>query len=251
MPTHDRIENIDLKTYRASIMLYGEPGTGKTWFCGTAPKPHFLCSEEGIVGLRIAGIKGGFTTFKDYNDFLVALGDLENNDVLHKVEPFDTLCLDSLTELSYVIYNEVKRITGQNVLRIQDWGLVTDKTRMCVNQLLGFKRQGKAHVIVTAHEETREDQQTKQRYWGPLMLGKFRNSVAGAFDYFLYSKSEAIYSTEGKRSAKFYVCTVREGMFPAKDRTGTLDMVEPNSFPTVWAKLVSAKRGNLQVEQIK
>lgn len=245
MPVHSRIEDIDLAKAKLKILVYGPWGSGKTWFLGTSPKPHFLCTEEGLIGLRVAGIKGGYSTFTDYNDYLRALGDLE----LGKVGgEFETICLDGLSELGFLIYKRVKEITGQTVLRIQDWGLVTDMTRMCMNQLMSLGK--KYHILATAREDTRDDQDTKQKFWGPDILGAYRKAGPGAFDMVLYAKQEVVYES-GKQVAKYTLSTIKDGSFPAKDRTGTLNIQEPNSFPIIWEKFLAAKRSGIQIAQVK
>jgi hypothetical protein len=245
VPEHKRIEDIDLTTFQLKIMVYGPWGSGKTWFCGTAPEPHFLCTEEGLIGLRIAGIKGGYSTFLDYDDYLRALADVE----LGRVPPFKTLCLDGISELCFLVYKKVKDITHQTVLRIQDWGLVTDMTRMCMNQMLSLGNKLKVNIIATARQDTRDDKDTKARLWGPDILGAYRKAGPGAFDMVLYAKQEALFNN-GKRQARYWLSTVEADGFPAKDRTTTLDMVEPNDFPTIWSKFTSGKRSGIEVAKI-
>lgn len=245
MPEHSRIEDIDLTKARLRILVYGVWGSGKTWFCGTSPNPHFLCTEEGLIGLRVAGIKGGFSTFADYDDYLRALGDIE----LGRVQPFDTLVLDGISELGFLIYLKVKKMTNQLTLRIQDWGLVTDMTRMCMNQFYSLAKKLGVHAIVTAREDTRDDNETKQKFWGPDILGSYRKAGPGACDMVLYAKQD-IQFQDGKRKAIFTLSSIKEGSFPAKDRTGTLDPVMPNHFPTILAKFVSAKRAAIEIAKV-
>jgi len=139
-------------------------------------------------------------------------------------------------------------MTGQVVLRIQDWGLVTDMTRMCMNQLMSLGK--KYHIITTAREDTRDDADTKQKFWGPDILGSYRKAGPGAFDIVLYAKQEALFDN-GKRSARYIVSTVKDGSFPAKDRTGTLDMVEPNDFRVIFTKFTAAKRAGIELAKVQ
>ena len=72
-------------------------------------------------------------------------------------------------------------------------------------------------------------------------------SVGGHFDIYLYALQELEWSN-GEQKPKFTVSTVDHMEFQAKDRTGQLNIVEPNDYPTLYAK-IKARAEELKKEK--
>lgn len=79
-------------------VIHGDPGTGKTTFCASAPDPVFIQTEDGLGNLDVQS----FPLAKRYDEVLEALGALYTED-----HQFKTLVLDSLDWLEPLIWAQV------------------------------------------------------------------------------------------------------------------------------------------------
>ena len=85
-------------TLPARILLYGEPGIGKTTLPATAPNVIYLPVEDGIpAGVEVVSFDKP-RTFKDVMDSLQSLYEEEHD--------FKTLVVDSVSELQRLIFDE-------------------------------------------------------------------------------------------------------------------------------------------------
>lgn len=238
MPTISKINEIDLGKLKLKILVYGPWGSGKTWFMGTAPHPHFICTEEGLSGLAVAKVEGTFAVCKSTNDLLNAISDVANG----RVPGAETICLDGISEITPILVQEVREQSKKQTLGKREWGMVVDNLRMAMRGFTALST--KYHLIASARSVSMEDEETENVYGTIDTVGKYREACPGAFDMVLFARQESFWK-EGKRYAKWTMNTVDYAKFPAKDRTGTLDLVEPNDFPTILAKFSAGKRATL------
>lgn len=221
-------EIIKNNTVNAAVLVYGEGGSGKTWFASTFPKPLFLATEDGLVGLALNGKNIDYIRVNKF----IELKEFVNN--LHTdqgyIKTYKTIVLDSLTSLTPYIVEYVLSITGKSRPTIQDWGMVVDELRQLIINLTSLKYQ--YNVVVTARTEIDKDENTGIILAGPDTVGKFTREVDANFDVFLYSDCSVI-----NNKAKWVVYSKKYMMFPAKDRLGCFNIVESNDYNTIKDKL--------------
>ena len=82
-------------------VVYGFSGVGKTVLCSTAPKPIILSAEDGLLSLHGKDIP--FIEVKSIQDIGNAFDFLKNNG------DYETICLDSLSEIAETVLNEFKK----------------------------------------------------------------------------------------------------------------------------------------------
>ncbi|MDD3661665.1 MAG: ATP-binding protein, partial [Candidatus Dojkabacteria bacterium] len=153
--------------------VYGAPGSGKTTFSGTFPKPIYLNIEAGVNALRGKDI-----------DFIDITSWYETQDTLKRLKSgqldYESVIIDSVTELMKKRQDEVKG--GKQRLSLQDWGVVISD----MEQLLRSFRDLDAHVLfVMAEEEERDEERILVR---PSLSGRtLPTQVAGYVDIVGYA----------------------------------------------------------------
>ena len=82
------------------ILIYGQPGIGKTTFASEFPNPIFLQVEDGTpAGAELAS----FGLLKSYREVMQAIGELYDN---AESLDFQTVVLDSVTAMQRLIFTE-------------------------------------------------------------------------------------------------------------------------------------------------
>lgn len=222
--TTDTIENKFL-----NVLVYGVPGTGKTRFagtCGTRFKPLILSAESGLLSLKQIKDKDGnpikfdFVRIDKFEDIEYARQFLRYKD--HK---YDTVILDSLTEIQQVCMDKILREEKREKAQIADWGTLNNRMVAMIRDF----RDMNLNFIVTALCDTIEDQETGGSKLGPLLQGKLKETVDGYFDEVFYLTSKEQKGQDGKSEVKRYLVTQGTNRFRAKDRSGMLPLaVEPD-----------------------
>lgn len=220
----DSIENKFL-----NVMVYGFPGAGKTRFAGTAGKkfkPLILSAESGLLVLKqikdVNGnpIKFDFVKVEKFEDIGFAQQFLR-----YKEHKYDTVIIDSLTEIQQVCMDKILRDEKREKAQIADWGTLNQRM---VSMIRDF-RDMPLNFIVTALCDSIEDQETGATRLGPLLQGKLKETVDGYFDEVFYLTGKEAKNPEGKAEIKRYLVTQGSNRFRAKDRSGMLPlMVEPD-----------------------
>lgn len=89
------------------VLIYSDPGVGKSSFAATAPKPVFIPLEDGLDQISC-------TKFPHVKDFATLIADLKA--VLNEEHDFQTLVIDSLSALQNVVSDGVCAAAGAKFL---------------------------------------------------------------------------------------------------------------------------------------
>jgi len=81
-------------------IVYGGAGVGKTRLCATAPKPIIISAESGLLSL--SEVDCDFIEIKSLNQLDEAYRALKSDNT------YETICLDSLSEIAEVLITELK-----------------------------------------------------------------------------------------------------------------------------------------------
>lgn len=211
-----------------AVLVYGEGGSGKTWFASTFPKPLFLATEDGLVGLALSGKEIDYVRIEKFIELKEFVNELHTNTAYQK--QYKTIVLDSLTALTPFVVDYVLSITGKPKPTIQDWGMVVDELRKLIINLTSLKYL--YNIVVTARTEVDKDENTGVILAGPDTVGKFTREVDANFDVFLYSDCSV---TNNK--ANWLVYSKKYMVYPAKDRLGRFNITEPNDYNAIKSKL--------------
>lgn len=209
------------------ILIYGEPGVGKTRFCGTAPDPIFLSAESGLLSLNKIG-NFQYTQIKTFQEMIDAYEYL----AVEK-HNFKTIVIDSLTEIQTQCMDAILAESGKEQAQIQDWGKLG--TRM-VNMVRKF-RDLPCNLIVTCLSETLSAEEGFEQKIVPCVQGKLKSLLAGYFDEVFLAYSTERKDADGVVSIEHALLTHGTKKYVAKDRSGMLDRKESPDFMDIYNKI--------------
>lgn len=223
------------------MLIYGEPGVGKTHLIGTAQ------DHKATAPVMIIDIDGGISTLRRRKDIDVvqvrSVGQLvQAYRTLYnaipsdgKKFPYGTVAIDTLSELQSLDLAEVMSAFAKvndkidpDVPDMRGYG----KSSAHMREIVRCFRDLPCNTIFAAHSET--DRDNNMRLINKIKLvGKLRVDVPGFLDIVGYYFTE----TEGDelvRKLQF----VKTETTMAKDRTGAFDALEVNpTIPSLWDKL--------------
>lgn len=226
-----------------SLLLYGEPGAGKTHLIGTA------MDHPDTNPMLILDVDGGVTTIrKRANVDVIQVRTMKQLEDVHKELVNDTsgyyktVAIDTITELQKLDMRTVMQeqhskrpdTTDIYVPSPREWGKSGDRMRMIVRAY----RDLPCHTIVSAHLGEEVTDSGKKKVY-PSIPGKLKNELAGFFDIVGYLR--VVSRKEGNeivldRSLQI----VNTDGVVAKDRTSSLGSTVVNpSIPLLWEMISS------------
>lgn len=216
------------------MLVYGDPGVGKTVFSCSGDRTIFIDVEGGSLSIqeRIKAKKVArkrFDTFDEIEEFVRGLRE--------KGSKADTLVIDSITELQKKLMDsiveqhpEVKRPYGDG-LTVGDWGYNTERMR----RFIRMARDLDMNVIFTALAMDEKNEMTGAVKTLPKMSSKLSADVCGYVDIVGYLYVDNVTNEDGESVPVRRMLVQPVGMYYAKDRSGVLGNVIDNpTFPDVY-----------------
>ena len=217
------------------LLVYGQPGTGKTVLAGTSPNCLILECDRGDESAKARGSDAHKWTIDDWNDMQEAYDYLRNGG--HK--DFDWVWIDSLTlfqerGLDNIMEDLVaekphrkvwapdKGEYGQNMSRLTR--LLRDFVNLPLN------------IGVTAHVIRTEDYTDGEVTYMPYVQGK--NMPDKVCSYFGVVAHLTTVTKEGEEQVKF--STLKSNKWYAKDRYGTIGAMLDPSVPKILTRIEQA-----------
>lgn len=230
------------------MMIYGEPGVGKTWLLGTA-QDHKVTSP-----LLIIDLDGGVQTLRHREDIDVVqvrswrqlvgvYQDLFNAIPSDgKKFPYGTIGIDTLSEIQQLDLAEIMgafaKINDKIDADVPDqrgYG----KSSAHMRRIVRAFRDLPCNVIFNCHSQSERDNNMKLINH-PKLVGKLRIDIPGFLDIVGYY-SAVSEGGEIERRLQFQ----KTDTTIAKDRTSAFDAVEINpTIPSLWDKLQDSNKGD-------
>jgi hypothetical protein len=208
------------------MLVYGEPGAGKTVLAGSA------AAVEEMSPVLLIDIEGGtFSIRERYPEVDVVRvqnwDDMQRvYDELYRGSQYNTVILDSLTEIQkFSMYNIMKELIRREADRdpdvpgMREWLKNTEQMRLLVRAF----RDLPIHTIFTALMKVDKDQKTGSVSILPSLSGKLAHEVGGFVDILTYLYTKQIQDTNTR-----LLLTTNTERAVSKDRSDRLPAVIEN-----------------------
>lgn len=212
------------KPKRGTFFVYGAPGSGKTTFAGSAPKPVFINMQGNMTTLRHLDIP--YFTPKSREDVVHILA----SETVGKAE---TLVLDQATEMAFHIYigSAMKKFNRKDLPTLKEWQMIIEWMNQDIRSALSMPK----HIIVIAEETDKTDEVTGKMKNGPDIPGKLFGRLGALFDCVFHIGIRFV-DGQNKRMLLTQPDSIHE---QAKDCFGVFDKLEEPDFPSLWKKVTS------------
>lgn len=125
------------------VVIYGVEGIGKSTFAAGAPKPIFICTEDGLGSLEV----DHFPLATSTSDVMEAIGTL-----YEEAHDFGTVVIDSLDWLENIIWKEIESTHDAKDLAYGKGAvLAADKWREILAGLNALRNDKSMAVVLIAH----------------------------------------------------------------------------------------------------
>ena len=210
-------------------LVYGDAGTGKTVLSSTCPTPVIISAEAGLLSLRNFDIPViEIKTLEDLEDAYQWATESS------EAKGFETVCLDSISEIAEVVLNERKR-------NCKDPRAAYGETneRMATT-IRSFRDLFGKHVYLSAKKEYMKDDVTGTQKYMPSMPGK---SLTTSLPYF-FDEVFCLQIGQGQKedNSTFdyrYLQTNPNLQYHAKDRSGCLNDMEEPHLGKIFDKIIN------------
>jgi len=213
---------------RLTILVYGSPGAGKTYFAGTFPNPFFIDFQGGLMTVRDKEVT--YIQPETYNELLASVAVADSPE-------FQTVILDTATELVRFLIQHACKVSGREMPTLAEWGMAIEYVHRLMRALIDLQDK---HIVVTAEEITEKDEETGKILGSPDLPGSLRRKIPALFDCVFHLRNAFNPATSKKGR---WLLTEPEGIYFAKDRTDRLDKLEVPDFTTIWTKVTGG--GNI------
>ena len=231
---------MEMLTY-PRLLVYGASGTGKTHFIGTCPHPYVFDFDNGIETLAGMGIP--FTTDlyeplvdSTWDRFNAKLRQFEEG----KVAGVRTVAIDSLTALCDMLEARVLKLNNRDVLHKteQDWGHEIALIEQIMYRMNTVSKH--YHVVVTAHEQLKEDAVRGETFVVPIVSGKAMPFALPKW----FTEVYRLYTDRTKdRKPDYKMLTCADRRYSAKSRLGGLQETDTPNYKELLTRYAIKPKG--------
>lgn len=222
------------------VVVYGNAGLGKTMLSCTAPKPVVISAEGGLLSLRKSNIEKVFGVNQPGITYDVATIEIKTIEDLidafnwaqtPEADYFETICIDSLSEIGEVVLaNAKKQVKDAR----QAYGELIEKMTDTIRKFRDLK--GK-NVYFAAKQTRQKDEAQGIDLYMPSMPG---SRLPQELPYFV-DECFCLRTGRAQDGTDFrYLQTSPDFQYQAKDRSGTLEPMEPVNLTHIFNKIKGA-----------
>jgi AAA domain len=225
-----------------SILIFGDPGSGKTPLALTAPNPIVLECDRGLKAAAVAKARGKKWVIDDYNDLTKAYEYMRNGGC----RKFDWLIMDSLTMFQDRGLDHIMDDLHAEKPHRQVWAADRGEYGQNMNRISRFIRDLVAlpiNVIVTCtamvHEVERPDGTTVTSYWPTVKGVNMPQKIASYFDIVAHLQ-QVPSKTHPDQDYPVLSTRRRDGWY-ARDRFAVIGRMPRPTMPKVIAAIEASK----------
>lgn len=222
------------------IAVYGVEGIGKTTFAAGAPKPIFICTEDGLGSLQV----DHFPLATKVQDVLDAIQSLLQED-----HDFGTVVIDSVDWLDNLIWQDVEaKHDAKDLAYGKGAMIVADVWRDVLAGLNALRNQKNMVVILIAHTQIKRfDSPETEPYdrYQPKLQERSNALIREWVDALLFANYRTIVKKDevgfnktvarGISNGERLLFTAEKPAYMAKNRYGL-----PESIPMSWDAFAQA-----------
>lgn len=219
-------------------LIYGGSGMGKTVLNATAPRPVLISAESGALSLSPQNLKRLFGENAQgitYDMPIIKVRDVAGLVDAHRwcassneAKAFDTIGLDSISEIMEVILNNAKRQVKDPR---QAYGELIEKGQNLIRE---FRDIPEKNVVISAKMEPMKDELTGVVRYGPSVPG---SKLGPSLPYFFDEVFRLGVNKDQQGNPYRFLQTQPDLQYEAKDRSGALASVEYPHLGAIFAKI--------------
>lgn len=250
MSLTDKIVDFDEDAGPLKVLIYGDPGVGKTIFAATAPKPLFIDIERGMRSLKnhpeiSKNVKRfPLNTLQELEDLFWKIK--EGNPAFDDRESivFDTFSALQKKHLDEILTAGHKKDHNKNPY-LATQGDYKANTQLLRRLIIQFCELDRFHIVVVTHATEVKDEFTGALMIRPSLTPKLSETFEELADVYCYMSSQ-VQGEEVRRSIQ-----ISPGQrVKAKNRVGGLPPViqDPNFDMLLHGKVHLAPTGTPELE---
>lgn len=223
------------------VLVYGDSGMGKTLLAATMPAPVLISAESGLLSLKPKNVERVFGLADPSVTYNMPVILVRNVDDLteaynwclkaNEARQFQSVGLDSLTEIAEVVLNNAKRQVKDPR---QAYGELIEKMETLIR---AFRDLPGKHVYMAAKMEPMKDELTGIVRFGPSMPGA---KLGPKLPYYFDEVFRLAVNKDGQGNPYRYFQTQPDLQFVAKDRSGALASIERPHLSHCFSKILGA-----------
>jgi phage nucleotide-binding protein len=203
------------------LLVYGQAGAGKTSLIRTLPNPLVLSAEAGLLSIQDADL--AYIEIKTIEDLREAYSYI----VGEGAASFESIALDSISEIAEVILNAEKKATKDPR---QAYGAMQEQVSDLIR---AFRDIPGKHVYMSAKLEKSQDEMGRLLY-APSMPG---NKTGQQLPYFFDEVLALRVERDAEGNVQRALMCDSDGLWQAKDRSGKLAAWEAPDLGAIIEKI--------------
>jgi len=209
------------QTHGVKILVYGRAGSGKTLLCSTAPTPIIIQCEGGLLSLRNHNIPVmDVATISDLDEALEKLRSKKFS------EHFETVCLDSISEMAERVLADAKKHNKDGRKAYGETNEQMDRIIKAFRDLNGY------NVYFSAKEKKLIDEDGIMQVVPSMPGTVLTSNLPYLFDGVFYLKVEV----KDNKCVR-HLITEADYRYDVSDRSGALATKETPNLKAIFEKI--------------
>jgi phage nucleotide-binding protein len=176
----DKIAPASVGSKYLKVLIYGEPGVGKTTFAATAPSPLLIDVERGSRSVLNVNNPVDVLEYKSVLQVEKIIEYLEKGNPTF--DKYETIVIDTITELqARLVDQQLRQAGGGAPLYKADWGVWGENAQR-LRMMFSMFRDINKNLIATAHTKSDKDDETGIDFIRPALTPGLAKAVNGMFD---------------------------------------------------------------------